>query len=92
MGKRNSKQKNTRHHVNSAPAIAKKTSTKAKLRNQELRSQLDNVTGLAGAANLFAMSKKTRKSEKAKKVDMEKTVEEDLSALISMKLSSTKLR
>ena len=56
--KKSSKQKNTRHHISTAPSIAKKQSTKAKLRNQDLRSQLDNITGLAGAVNLFTPSKK----------------------------------
>ena len=91
--KKSSKQKNTRHHISTAPSIAKKQSTKAKLRNQDLRSQLDGVTGLAGAVNLFTPSKKLqdqRKKEEAKKVETEKAVEEDMLALMSMKLSSTK--
>jgi hypothetical protein len=91
--KKSSKQKNTRHHISTAPSIAKKRSTKAKLRNQDLRSQLDGVTGLAGAVNLFTPSKKLqdqKKKEEAKKVETEKAVEEDMLALMSMKLSSTK--
>ena len=91
--KKSSKQKNTRHYISTAPSIAKKQSTKAKLRNQDLRSQLDNVTGLAGAVNLFTPSKKLhdqRKKEEAKKVETEKAVEEDMLALMSMKLASTK--
>lgn len=91
--KKSSKQKNTRHHISTAPSIAKKQSKKAKLRNQDLRSQLDNVTGLAGAVNLFTPSKKfkdQRKKEEAKKIETQKVVEEDMLALMSMKLSSTK--
>ena len=92
--KKSSKQKNTRHHISTAPSIAKKQSTKAKLRNQDLRSQLDNVTGLAGAVNLFTPSKKLRdqrNKEEAKKVETEKAVEEDMLALMSTKLASTKV-
>lgn len=91
--KKSSKQKNTRHHISIAPSIAKKQSTKAKLRNQDLRSQLDEVIGLEGAANLFASSMKfqeNRKTEEMKKIETEKMVEEDTMALMSMKLSSTK--
>ena|SRR5271163_4943894 len=93
--KKSSKQRNTRHHLNTAPVIAKKQNTKAKLRNQDLRSQLDKMTGLAGAANLFAAPAKKSKvdqkrAEEDKKIQMEKIVEEDIMALMSMKLSSTK--
>ena len=62
--KKSSKQKNTRHHISTAPSIAKKQSTKAKLRNQDLRSQLDNVTGLAGAVNLFTPIEETPRAKK----------------------------
>ena len=92
--KKSSKQKNTRHHFSTAPSIAKTQSTKVKLRNQDLRSQLDNVTGLAGAVNLFTPSKKLRdqrNKEEAKKVETEKAVEEDMLALMSTKLASTKV-
>jgi len=93
--KKSSKQKNTRHHLNTAPVIAKKQNTKAKLRNQDLRSQLDKMTGLAGAVSLFAATPKKskvvqKKSEEEKKVQTEKLVEEDIMGLISMKLSSAK--
>jgi hypothetical protein len=91
--KKSSKQKYTRHHTSTAPSIAKKQSTKAKLRNQDLRSQLDNITGLAGAVNLFTPSKKLqeqRKKEEAKKIETAKVVEEDMLALMAMQLSSTK--
>ena len=90
--KKSSKQKHTRHHLNTPPAIAKKNSKKAKLRNNDLRTQLDKATGLAGAAKLFAPQQKprdTRKAEDEQKLKTEKTVEEDILALISMKLSST---
>jgi hypothetical protein len=83
--KKSSKQKNTRHHITTTTSIVKKQSTKAKLRNQDLRTRLDKTTGLAGAANLFAPSK-LPKTEETKTT--EKTVEEDISALISMKLST----
>jgi hypothetical protein len=91
--KKSSKQKNTRHHISTAPSIAKKQSTKAKLRNNDLRSQLDKLIGLEGAANLFAPAEKLRekrKKEELKKIETEKVVEDDLLALVSMKLSSTK--
>ena len=92
--KKSSKQKNTRHHLNTAPAIAKKESTKAKLRNQDLRSQLDKMTGLAGAVNLFAPPVKKlhidKKVEEEKKIQTEKIVEADILGLLSMKLSSAK--
>jgi hypothetical protein len=91
--KKSSKQKNTRHHISTAPSITKKQSTKAKLRNQDLRSQLDKVIGLEGAINLFAPPKKLqeiRKTEESKKIETEKVVEEDILALMTMKLSSTK--
>lgn len=92
--KKSSNQKNTRHHISTPPSIAKKQSTKAKLRNQDLRSQLDKVIGLGGAANLFAAPKKPHqdlhKKEEINKIETEKVVEEDMLAIISMKLSSTK--
>jgi hypothetical protein len=93
MSVKKSKQKNTRHHITTDPSIAKKQSTKAKLRNQDLRSQIDKVTGLAGAVNLFARSKnlpEKEKMEEKKRSETEKTVEDDMLALMSMKLSSTK--
>jgi hypothetical protein len=89
--KKSSKQKNSRHHISTAPSIAKRNSTKAKLRNQDLRSQLDKTTGLDGAMNLFATPKKRqeiRKTEEAKKIETQKAVEQDTLALMSMKLSS----
>jgi len=89
--KKSSKQKNTRHHISTAPSIAKKQSTKAKLRNNDLRSQLDKVTGLAGAINLFAPSQLPPQNLKqTQKPDSEKTPEDDLVSLMSLKLSSTK--
>jgi len=91
--KKSSKQKNTRHHLNTAPAIAKKHSKKAKLQNNDLRTQLDKTTGLVGAAQLFASPPKkpiaNRTLTEKKKLETDKTVEEDMLALISMKLSST---
>jgi hypothetical protein len=91
--KKSSKHKNTRHHVSTASSIAKKQSTKAKLHNQDLKSRLDKLTGLEGAAGLFSQLKKPqdkRKLEEAAKMETEKAVEEDMLALMSMKLSSTK--
>jgi hypothetical protein len=90
--RKSSKQKNTRHHINTAPGIAKKQSKKTKQRNTNLRDQLDKVTGLAGAANLFAPPSKPKKKfqmEQAQRVEIDKKVEEDMIALMSMKLSST---
>jgi hypothetical protein len=92
MGVKKNKQKNTRHHVVSAPSIAKKKSTKAKLRNQTLRAKLDEATGLAGAINLFTSSTRSKESEKmaeTKRIEEEKAMEDDLVMLMSMKLSST---
>jgi hypothetical protein len=91
--KKNSKSKNSRHHINTVSSIVKKQSAKAKLRNHDLRAQLDKATGLAGAVNLFARPvslKEKRKLEKETKIETEKAVEEDILALMSMKLSSTK--
>jgi len=90
--KKGSKQKNSRHHISTAPAIAKKQSKKAKIRNTDLRDQLDKVTGLAGAANLFAPPPKPKnkfQAEHAQRLETQKKVEEDMIALMSMKLSST---
>jgi hypothetical protein len=89
--KKSSKQKNTRHHISTAPSIAKKNSKKAKLRNQDLRSQLDKTTGLAGAVKLFAPPKKPRqeKTKEQKDLETEKAVEDDIMALMAMKLSAT---
>lgn len=72
--------------------IAKKQSKKAKIRNTDLRDQLDKVTGLAGASTLFAPPPKPKNkyhAEQVKKVETERKVEEDTIALMSMKLSST---
>ena len=90
--KKSSKQKNTRHHISTAPSIAKKNSKKAKLRNQDLRSQLDKATGLAGAVHLFALPEKPQqtKTQEQINIETEKAVEDDIMALMSMKLSSTK--
>ena len=91
--KKRSTQKNTRHHFDTAPSIAKKRSVKTKLRNQDLCSQLDKATGLAGAAALFAGPPKvepTKQEAELTKAQTEKMVEEDMTALMSMKLSSTK--
>jgi hypothetical protein len=90
--KKSSKQKNTRHHLNTAPTIAKKHSKKAQLKNNDLRTQLDKTTGLVGAAHLFASQPKkptAQKGQEKTKVETERVVEEDMLALISMKLSST---
>lgn len=92
--KKSAKQKNTRHHLNTVPAIAKKNSKKAKLLNHDLLTHLDKTTGLIGAAKLFSTTPKPpvvdpRQSQQSQKVETEKTVEEDMLALISMKLSST---
>jgi hypothetical protein len=92
MSVKKSKQKNTRHHVVSAPLIAKKKTAKDKIRNQDLRSKLDQITGLAGAANLFItpkQSQETEKSVKSKKIADNKAMEDDLLTLMTMKLSST---
>jgi len=86
--KKSSKQKNTRHHLNTVPAITKKKSKKAKLLNHDLRTHLDKTTGLIGAAKLFSAPKKSP-AQQSQKVETEKTVEEDMLALISMKLSAT---
>jgi hypothetical protein len=90
--KKSSKQKNTRHHISTAPSIAKKNSKKAKLRNQDLRSQLDMATGLAGAVQLFALPKTLQqtKTQEQTNIETEKAVEDEMMALMSMKLSSTK--
>jgi len=91
--KKSSKQKNTRHHLNTVPAIAKKKTKKAKLLNHDLLANLDKTTGLIGAAKLFASPTKpatVNPQPQSQKVETEKTVEEDILALISMKLSSTK--
>lgn len=89
--KKSAKQKNTRHHLNTVPAIAKKNSKKAKLLNHDLRTHLDKTTGLVGAAKLFSATPKPPvvDPQQSQKVETEKTVEEDMLALISMKLSST---
>ena len=87
--KKSSKQKNTRHHLNTAPAIAKKHSKKAQLQNNDLRTQLDKTTGLVGAAQLFAKKPTPKKGQEKTTVETERVVEEDMLALISMKLSST---
>ena len=87
--KKSSKQKNTRHHLNTAPAIAKKHSKKAQLQNNDLRTQLDKTTGLVGAAQLFAKKSTAKKGQEKTKIETERVVEVDMLALISMKLSST---
>lgn len=91
--KKGATQKNTRHHFATTTSISKKRSAKAKLRNQDLCSQLDKVTGLAGAASLFhAAAKKatsTKHEEAAAKAKTDKAMEEDVKALMSMQLSST---
>ena len=87
--KKRSTQKNTRHHFDTAPSIAKKRSVKAKLLNQDLCSQLDKATGLAGATALFAGTQKVKPPKQEvelKKAQIEKTAEEDMMALMSMKL------
>lgn len=92
LKKKNSKQKNSRHHINTAPVVAKKQSSKAKLRNKALQSRLDQITGLAGAAKLFAQPKRPQTEAtliKQQKMETETVVEEDMLALMSMKLSST---
>ena len=91
--KKNSTQKNTRHHFNTAPSIAKKQSAKAKLRNKDLQNKLDKSIGLAGAAELFSQPKKSHnkiKMEREEKKGTEKAMEEDILALVSMKLSTTR--
>lgn len=91
--KKTSKSKNSRHHVNTASSVVKKKHVKAKLRNHDLRAQLDKATGFAGAVDLFARPlnlKEKRKQEKETKIETEKAVEDDIMALMSMKLSSTK--
>jgi hypothetical protein len=88
--KKNSKQKNTRHHINTTPSIIKKNSTKAKLCNDDLRSRLDKATGLAGAVNLFAPKKPPPKPQAQTKATTEKEGEDNVIALMSMKLASTK--
>ena len=60
------------------------------MRTTDLRDQLDKATGLAGAANLFAPKKqKNTQLEQVQKLETEKRVEEDMIALMSLKLSST---
>jgi hypothetical protein len=92
--KKGTTQKNTRHHFATATSISKKRSAKAKLRNQDLCSQLDKATGLAGAASLFHLpankAKSTKDEEAAANAKTEKALEEDVMALMSMQLSSTK--
>jgi hypothetical protein len=85
--KTKSKEKNTRHHISTTSSILKKNSTKAKLRNDDLRSRLDKATGLAGAINLFAPNGPLPKPQS--KVT-EKEVEDDIIALMSLKLATTK--
>jgi hypothetical protein len=90
--KKRSTQKNTRHHFDTAPSIAKKRSAKEKARNRDLCGQLDKTTGLAGAATLFVSAKTVKSSkedEAVTKAKTEQTVEEDMMALMAMKLSST---
>jgi hypothetical protein len=82
--KKSAKQKNTRHHFATTPAISKKKSKKAKLRNNDLRSQLDGITGLSGASTLFKPHP-TKVAPPKAKVD-EKKMEDDMIALLSMKL------
>jgi hypothetical protein len=86
--KKSSKQKNTRHHISTPTGIAKKQNKKAKLRNQDLLGKLNDITGLAGATTLFAT--KQKKPVQEKNTETEKTVEDDMMALMAMKLSSTK--
>jgi hypothetical protein len=92
--KKGTTQKNTRHHFATTASISKKRSAKAKLRNQDLCSQLDKTTGLAGAASLFHAPPKKVKSttheEAVAKAKTDKAMEEDVMALMSMQLSSTK--
>jgi hypothetical protein len=50
------------------------------------------ATGLAGAVRLFALPKKPQqtKTQEQTNIETEKAVEDDMMALMSMKLSSTK--
>ena len=86
--KKSSKQKNTRHHISTPNGVVKKQNKKAKMRNQDLLGKLDSLTGLAGASTLFG--KNSKQPVKEKKVETEKMVEDDMMALMAMKLSSTK--
>ena len=92
--KKRTTQKNTRHHFETAASISKKKSAKAKLRNQDLCSQLDKATGLAGAAKLFVApaqkAKSTKHEDAVAKATADKAMEEDMMALMSMQLLSTK--
>ena len=87
--KKSSKQKNTRHHISTPSGVIKKQNKKSKMRNQDLLSKLDSITGLAGATTLFG-TKSTQKPVEEKKVETDKMVEDDMMALMAMKLSSTK--
>lgn len=87
--KKSSKQKNTRHHISTPNGIAKKQNKKAKMRNQDLLGKLNDITGLAGATTLFAREPKPLKQPTTEK-ETEKMVEDDVMALMAMKLSSTK--
>lgn len=87
--KKSSKQKNTRHHISTPNGVVKKQNKKSKMRNQDLLCKLDNITGLAGATTLFGKKSKQKPVEE-KKVETEKMVEDDIMALMTMKLSSTK--
>jgi hypothetical protein len=90
--KKSSKQKNTRHHISTPTGIAKKQNKKAKMRNQDLVGKLNDITGLAGATTLFATKSKKPAVpvNENTKVETAKIVEDDMMALMAMKLSSTK--
>ena len=89
--KKSSKQKNTRHHISTPTGITKKQNKKAKMRNQDLLGKLNDITGLAGATTLFVTKPKSGvQNEMVEKKEMEKMVEDDVMAMMAMKLSSTK--
>ena len=87
--KKSSKQKNTRHHISTPNGVVKKQHKKAKIRNQDLLGKLDRITGLAGATTLFGKKSK-QQPVKEIKVETDKMVEDDMMAIMAMKLSSTK--
>ena len=62
------------------------------MRNQDLVGKLNDITGLAGATTLFATKSKKPAVPvtETTKVETAKIVEDDMMALMAMKLSSTK--
>jgi hypothetical protein len=86
-GGKAAKQKNTRHHFDTAQSIGKKKSKKAKLRNTSLRGHLDQMTGLAGASGLFVSKSGSATAAKQKQErEMQEKMDLEMGKLESMKL------